>query len=138
MPTTTNLAKRTSGHVDKGSANTSATTSIGSRGKSFAARKRDLTVDGGAPATATVTLSKSSFTLASTTGTVQLTATATNAVGDHTGDEQVTASVSWASSSPSNATVSSTGLVTGVLTGSSNISCTIDGVTSGNCAITVP
>jgi hypothetical protein len=62
--------------------------------------------------------------------TSQLTAT-TNYNTD------VSETATWASSTPAKATVSSTGLVTGVAAGTTNITATIDGVTSANFAITV-
>lgn len=53
--------------------------------------------------------------------------------------EDVTAlsGVTWASSVPAKATVSSTGLVTGVAAGTTNITASYDGVTSANFSITV-
>lgn len=62
--------------------------------------------------------------------TKQLTAT-TNYSQDVTGE------VTWTSSTPAKATVSSTGLVTGVAAGTTNITAAIDGVTSANFTVTV-
>ena len=62
--------------------------------------------------------------------TSQLTAT-TNYNTD------VSADVTWASSVPAKATISSTGLVTGVAAGTTNITATIDGVTSAAFVVTV-
>lgn len=43
----------------------------------------------------------------------------------------------WNSSDPTKATVSTTGLVTGVAVGTTNITATVDGVTSPPLALTV-
>lgn len=64
--------------------------------------------------------------------TKQLSAT-TNWGEDVTSD----AGVTWATSDASKATVSATGLVTGVAAGTCNITAAFDGVTSANWAITV-
>jgi hypothetical protein len=50
----------------------------------------------------------------------------------------VTSRATWLSTAPSKATVSSAGLVTGVATGSTNISATYNGIVSNASAITVP
>lgn len=49
----------------------------------------------------------------------------------------VNTGATWASSTPATATVSSTGLVTGVAAGTTNITCTYLGVQSSACAVTV-
>ena len=82
-------------------------------------------------ATSVVVNGTAAVTAASGAGhTAQLTAT-TN------WGEDVSSSATWASSTPAKATVSSTGLVTGVAAGSTNITATFDGVTSANFAVTV-
>lgn len=134
MPSTSTFQQRTAGSVAKSTVATSATAAVGSRAQNHGARNRSLTLVGGAVAASTVVLSASSKTLSSTTGTFQLTATIKNSAGDFTGDPVDT----WASDAPSKATVSNTGLVTGVATGSANITATVGGVTSSACAITVP
>jgi len=74
-----------------------------------------------------------SHTLAGSVGaTTQLVATDNN--GDIVTDS---ADVTWASSDATKATVSSSGLVTKVANGSTNITAAIDGVTSSNFAVTV-
>lgn len=84
--------------------------------------------------------------LDSTSTTVSGTATVTAASGaGHTSQltavtswgEDVTSSATWVSSAPAKATVSSSGLVTGVAAGSTNITASFDGVVSSNYAITV-
>lgn len=52
-------------------------------------------------------------------------------------NEDVTQTATWTSSAPAKATVSSTGLVTGVAAGTTNITAAIDGVTSANFTVTV-
>ena len=51
--------------------------------------------------------------------------------------EDVSSKATWVSSAPAKATVSSTGLVTGVAAGTTNITASFDGVTSANFAVTV-
>lgn len=84
--------------------------------------------------------------LTATSVTVTGDATVTAAAGaDHTSQltattnwgEDVTSQATWSSSAAGKATVSSTGLVTGVEAGSTNITATFDGQTSTNYAITV-
>jgi uncharacterized protein YjdB len=65
--------------------------------------------------------------------TQQMTATGTY---DNSSTETITDSASWASSDVTIATVSSTGLVTGVTSGSATISATLDGI-SGSTTVNV-
>jgi uncharacterized protein YjdB len=65
--------------------------------------------------------------------TLQYTATGTYSNGS---TSDITATVSWASSDPTKATISSGGLATGVLNGSTTISATLSGV-SGSTGLTV-
>lgn len=51
--------------------------------------------------------------------------------------DDITAKAEWTSATPAKATVSSTGLVTGVAAGTTNITAKIDGVTSANFLVTV-
>jgi P22 coat protein - gene protein 5/Bacterial Ig-like domain (group 2) len=64
--------------------------------------------------------------------TAQLTA-----VTNYGDDVSSNAAVTWTSSAPAKATVSSTGLVTGVAAGTTNVTATFDGVTSANFVVTV-
>ena len=72
------------------------------------------------PKATTITLSSSSVTLASLSGTSQLTAT----VKDQNSAAMTGQTVTWSSSDPAVATVSSSGLVTGVGNGSATITAT--------------
>jgi len=70
--------------------------------------------------------------------TVQLTATGNIGHGAHpTGSQNVTDQATWASSTPSVATVSSTGLVTGVGSGTTTITATMAGPVIGSVTLTV-
>ena len=82
------------------------------------------------PTTATITVSAGSGTLVPA-ATIQLTAAALDATG-----QQLQRTFSWTSSDPSQATVNSTGVVTGVAAGSVTISASVDGKT-GSLAVSV-
>jgi hypothetical protein len=87
---------------------------------------------GGYDPVTSVTVTPSTFTLASTTGTKQLVA-ATLPSGAYQ-------PVLWSSSNAAKATVSASGLVTGVASGTVTITATsvADGSKSATCVITVP
>ncbi len=85
---------------------------------------------------ASVAVAPASKTLANPGDTQQLTAVATYSDGS-TRDVTSDPAVTWTSSAPSKATVSATGLVTAVATGSSNVKATYQGNDSGNCSVTV-
>jgi surface protein len=78
------------------------------------------------PKPTTITLSSSSVTLASRGETAQLTAT----VKDQNGIRSTGIPVTWSSSAPAVATVSSSGLVTGVADGSATVTATIWSLTA--------
>lgn len=67
--------------------------------------------------------------------TINLTATANYNVAPLT--ENVTSTATWVSGTPANATVSSTGVVTGVAAGSSNVTAAFGGQTSTAYAVSV-
>jgi hypothetical protein len=70
--------------------------------------------------------------------TVQLTATGTIDHGSHPATSQdVTSLVTWSSNTPTVATVSATGAVTGKSAGSATISATLPGATGSTAALTV-
>ncbi len=84
------------------------------------------------PVATSITLSATSLSFSSLGATQQLTAT----VKDQNGATMSGASVTWATSSASAATVSSTGLVTAVADGTTTITAT-SGSASGTAAVTV-
>lgn len=86
----------------------------------------------GVPGITSVTVSPSTATVA-ISGTQQLTASVVATGGAST-------TVTWASSDSEKATVSDSGLVTGVAEGSATITATstVDGTKSGSCTVTVP
>ncbi|WP_426101559.1 Ig-like domain-containing protein [Pseudomonas sp. PSPC3-3] len=78
-----------------------------------------------------VTLSQATMSL-QIGNTKSLTATVAPAEASNT-------SVTWASSNPAVATVSSAGVVKAVTQGTASVSCTtVDGSFTKNCAVTVP
>lgn len=79
-----------------------------------------------------IQINKSAFTLATTTGTVQLRAKVLNANG-----QKVDAAITWASSATAKAIVSDSGLVTGKTSGSTVITATA-GDAVAVCNVTVP
>ena len=84
------------------------------------------------PVATSITLSATSLNFASLGGTTQLTAT----VKDQNGATMASATVTWATSNASVATVSSTGLVTPVATGTATITAT-SGSGSATATVTV-
>lgn len=80
-----------------------------------------------------IQMNKGAYTLATTTGTVQLKAKVLNS----NGQEVKGATITWASSAEAKATVSDAGLVTGKASGSSVITATC-GDAVGVCNVTVP
>jgi len=70
--------------------------------------------------------------------TAQLTATGTVSHGNHpSSTEDITDQVTWTSSTPAVATVSSTGLVTAVAAGTASISASLPGLVAASATITV-
>lgn len=91
-----------------------------------------VTVVNSLTAVATVNITASTNSM-SVGNTLQLTASAQNISGDNINSTNYT----WSSDNPSVATVSASGLVTGVTNGVANITATVDGVNSQNFEITV-
>lgn len=91
-----------------------------------------ITVVNGLTAVATVNVTASANSL-SVGNTLQLTASAQNINGDDINSTNYT----WSSDNSSVATVSASGVVTGVANGVVNITATVDGVNSQNFEITV-
>jgi hypothetical protein len=81
---------------------------------------------------AQVAITPSAFTISGAVRTRQLAAVATNQLGAAIANPVVT----WQSSAPTVATVSNTGLVTGVANGTATITATVNGV-SGSSVVTV-
>jgi hypothetical protein len=72
------------------------------------------------------------------TQTVQLTATGTVSHGSHpSSTENITDQVTWTSSTPAVATVTSSGLVTAVSPGTATVSASLPGLTTASASITV-
>ena len=113
------------------SLNKGATDSIGFRAKGFEVTDRTGSLAGGDVTVSSVTISKSSATLLQGQ-TLQLTASPLNAEGDRLVD-----TVTWQSDTTSVATVSSTGLVSVVGSGTANITAHDGGTSSSACVITV-
>jgi len=116
--------------VAAGTANITATTSDGSFTATCAVTVTAATIPGAAVSVTGVTLNKTSDTI-DVGATDQLTATVapTNATNQ---------AVTWGSSNTGAATVSSSGLVTGVAAGTANITATTsDGSFIATCAVTV-
>ncbi len=109
---------------------TATATSKGGSGKGKTGKGQIKVTTGTAPV-ASVTVTPSADTLITST-TVQLTATPSDSTGNALGG----LAVSWASSNSAAATVSSSGVVSGVASGKATITATVDGV-SGAAAITV-
>jgi uncharacterized protein YjdB len=114
---------------------TSATQSVGTRNLGFPARTASATVQGGDFTVATILLTPSAFTLA-VAATQQMTALSKTTAGDALSDPPT----SWNSTDPTKATVSASGLVTGVATGTTTVTAlqSVGSITSNGIVVTVP
>jgi len=93
-----------------------------------------LTVSSGGPVLQSILVTPASFAI-SPGGTQQLTATGTYSDGT---SQNLTTSVVWSSSTPSLATVSTTGLVTGIAVGTTNVKATYASIVGQTSMSVVP
>ncbi len=134
MPSSSNFQARVQSDVSASTMASSATDGPGSRLLGFPSRTGPSTVQGGDFTVATIAITPPAVTIAAL-ATSQLSYELKTSDGSHLDD----APTSWNSSDATKATVSASGLVTGVATGSTNVTALFStgSITSNTCVVTV-